>query len=131
MTECEGRDDAEEFTDIRAAMKVLEMSDQDIWDVLKILAAILHMGNIKYSKDDAGGDAASIPEQNSVERVAAILGINKVDFIRALTSKTIRVQGETVTSAINSQQSKDVRDAFAKGIYGRLFIHIVKVTVLR
>ena len=105
------------------------MTDQDIWDVLKILASILHMGNIKYNKED-GNEAASIPEQNSVERVAAILGINKVDFTRALTSKTIRVHGETVTSAINSQQSKDVRDAFAKGIYGRLFIHIVKVSVI-
>ena len=32
-----------------------------------------------------------------------------------------------MTSAITSNQSRDVRDAFAKGIYGRLFIHIVKV----
>ena len=32
-----------------------------------------------------------------------------------------------MTSAITGQQSRDVRDAFAKGIYGRLFIHIVKV----
>ncbi len=46
---------------------------------------------------------------------------------RALISKTIRVHGDTVTSAITSNQSRDVRDAFAKGIYGRLFIHIVKV----
>ena len=51
-------------------------------------------------------------------------------FYRALTSKTIRVQGESVTSAITSYQSRDVRDAFAKGIYGRLFIHIVKVSKL-
>ena len=24
------------------------MTDQEIWDVLKVLAALLHMGNIKY-----------------------------------------------------------------------------------
>ena len=63
--QCEGRDDAEEFAEIRSAMKVicgiaglianctatgqvLEMTDQEIWDVLKVLAALLHMGNIKY-----------------------------------------------------------------------------------
>ena len=51
-------------------------------------------------------------------------------FTRALTSKTIRVHGDSVTSAITSNQSRDVRDAFAKGIYGRLFIHIVKVSKL-
>ena len=48
-------------------------------------------------------------------------------FSRALTNKTIRVHGETVTSGITTTQSRDVRDAFAKGIYGRLFLHIVKV----
>ena len=32
VTTCEGRDDAEEFAEIRSAMKVLEMTDQDIWD---------------------------------------------------------------------------------------------------
>ena len=32
VTTCEGRDDAEEFAEIRSAMKVLEMTDQDIWE---------------------------------------------------------------------------------------------------
>ena len=33
---CDGRDDAAEFSDIRSAMKVLMMSDQEIWDILKV-----------------------------------------------------------------------------------------------
>ena len=32
----------------------------------------------------------------------------------------------TQVSTLNTHQSKDVRDAFAKGIYGRLFVYIVK-----
>ena len=35
-TVCEGRDDAAEFADIRSAMKVLMMTDQEIWDILKV-----------------------------------------------------------------------------------------------
>ena len=47
-----------------------------------------------------------IPEQNSVERVAAILGISKASLVGALTSRTITVQGETVTTAISTDQSR-------------------------
>ena len=31
-----------------------------------------------------------------------------------------------MVSTLNTNQSKDIRDAFAKGIYGRLFVYIVK-----
>lgn len=44
---CEGRDDAAEFSDIRSAMKVLMFSDPEIWEILKVLSALLHLGNIK------------------------------------------------------------------------------------
>ena len=78
---CEGRDDAAEFSDIKSAMKVLMMTDQEIWDILKVLAALLHMGNIKYKADDST-EAANIPEQSNVDRAAFFLGVNKVDFVR-------------------------------------------------
>jgi myosin-7 len=96
---CDGRDDAAEFADIRSAMKVLMMTDNDIWDILKILAALLHMGNIKYKgKVIANLDATEIPDHSNVERVATILGLDKLALIDALTTRTIFAQGETVVS---------------------------------
>ena len=47
--------------------------------VLKqILAALLHMGNIKYKGKVVDNlDATDIPDTSNVERVAAILGVQK------------------------------------------------------
>jgi len=45
---CEGRDDANEFASIRSAMKVLTYTDQQIADILRVLAALLHLGNLQH-----------------------------------------------------------------------------------
>ncbi len=44
----------------------------------QILAALLHMGNIKYKGKVVDNlDATDIPDTSNVERVAAILGVQK------------------------------------------------------
>ena len=58
------------------------MSDQDIWEILKILAGLLHMGNIKYKGKVVDNlDATDIPDKANVELVANILGVNLLSLI--------------------------------------------------
>lgn len=45
--ECEGRDDAEIYQDVRSAMELF-FSDSQRRDILKLLAAILHLGNVYF-----------------------------------------------------------------------------------
>lgn len=124
---CEGRDDAAEFADIRSAMKVLLFSESEIWEILKLLASVLHCGNIKYEATVVDNlDATEIIEQANVRRVATLLGVPVQSLINALTRKTLFAHGETVISTLSRDQSVDIRDAFVKGIYGRLFVTIVK-----
>ena len=47
-TKVTGRDDAKDFVNIKSAMEVLNFSEDDRWSVFKLLAALLHLGNIKY-----------------------------------------------------------------------------------
>ncbi|XP_050670473.1 myosin-VIIa [Leptidea sinapis] len=124
---CEGRDDAAEFADIRSAMKVLLFTEPEIWEILKLLAAVLHCGNIKYEATVVDNlDATEIIEQANVRRVANLLGVPVQSLIDALTRKTLFASGETVVSTLSREQSVDIRDAFVKGIYGRLFVTIVR-----
>lgn len=124
---CDGRDDTAEYADIRSAMKVLCFSDQEIWEILKLLAALLHTGNINYKAITIDNlDATEIPDQANVKRVSNLLELPMQAFINALTRKTFLAHGETVISTLSREQSIDVRDAFVKGVYGRLFVLIVK-----
>jgi len=124
---CDGRNDAAEFADIRSAMKVLNFSDEETLNIIRLLATILYLGNVKYKGlVIANIDAAEIPDHSQVQKVAAILGVSKDLLVDALTRKTMLVQGEKVVCNLSVEQAVEVRDAFVKGIYGQLFINIVQ-----
>lgn len=47
-TACDGRDDLSDYSSIQSAMKVLMFTETESWEISKLLAAILHMGNLRF-----------------------------------------------------------------------------------
>ena len=70
-------------------------------------------------------DATEIPNTGSAGSASKLLDVNQQHLIDAITTRTIFAHGDTVVSTMSSEQSLDVRDAFVKGIYGRMFVWIV------
>ncbi|XP_069060011.1 unconventional myosin-VIIa [Pleurodeles waltl] len=125
-TTCDGRDDTKEYANIRSAMKVLMFTDTENWEISRLLAAILHMGNLRYEARSYDNlDACEVVYSTSLTTAASLLEVNPQDLMNCLTSRTIITRGETVSTPLSMEQALDVRDAFVKGIYGRLFVWIV------
>ncbi|XP_036031008.1 unconventional myosin-VIIa [Onychomys torridus] len=123
---CEGRVDSQEYANIRSAMKVLMFTDTENWEISKLLAAILHMGNLQYeARTFENLDACEVLFSPSLATAASLLEVNPPDLMSCLTSRTLITRGETVSTPLSREQALDVRDAFVKGIYGRLFVWIV------
>ena len=51
--------------------------------------------------------------------------MNAPELSKALVTKTISMRGEAVSTTMGTAASIDVRDAFVKGIYGRMFIWLI------
>ncbi|KAM7449922.1 hypothetical protein ABFA07_002294 [Porites harrisoni] len=123
---CDGIDDEKEFANIRRAMKVLMFSEKDTWILFTLLAAVLHLGNLRFEaliQDNM--EACAILNEDSVDSVAHLLQIPTEEFHKAFTSKSTYASGELIYSPIGVESARHIRDAFVKGIYGRLFIWIV------
>ncbi|XP_049636454.1 unconventional myosin-VIIa [Suncus etruscus] len=123
---CEGREDSQEYANIRSAMKVLMFTDTENWEISKLLAAILHLGNLQYeARTFENLDACEVLFSPSLATAASLLEVNPPNLMNCLTSRTLITRGETVSTPLSREQALDVRDAFVKGIYGRLFVWIV------
>ncbi|XP_073404723.1 unconventional myosin-VIIa isoform X1 [Dendrobates tinctorius] len=126
-TTCDGRDDIKEYANIRSAMKVLMFTDTENWEISRLLAAILHLGNLRYEARMYDNlDACEVIYSTSLTTAANLLEVEPQDLMNCLTSRTIITRGETVSTPLSMEQALDVRDAFVKGIYGRLFVWIVE-----
>ncbi|XP_028840305.1 unconventional myosin-VIIa-like isoform X2 [Denticeps clupeoides] len=125
-TVCEGRDDKKEYSSIQAAMKVLMFTDTESWEISKLLAAILHMGNLCYEARTYDNlDACVVVCSSDLSKASALLEVDALDVMTCLTTRTLITRGESVSTPLSMDQGLDVRDAFVKGIYGRLFVWIV------
>uniref|UniRef100_A0A8C8YM60 Unconventional myosin-VIIb n=1 Tax=Prolemur simus TaxID=1328070 RepID=A0A8C8YM60_PROSS len=126
-TSCEGLSDAKDYAHVRSAMKILQFSDSENWDLSKLLAAILHLGNVEFMAAVFDNlDSSDLPETPAFPVVTKLLEVQHQALRDCLIKHTILIRGEYVTRPLNVAQAADRRDAFAKGIYGHLFLWIVK-----
>uniref|UniRef100_A0A8C4I6M7 Myosin VIIAb n=1 Tax=Dicentrarchus labrax TaxID=13489 RepID=A0A8C4I6M7_DICLA len=126
-TACDGRDDLRDYSSILSAMKVLMFTETESWEISKLLAAILHMGNLRFEVSNSYRSVSTLilmcPYFSNITCCA--LQVEPKDVMVCLTTRTLITRGESVATPLSVEQGLDVRDAFVKGIYGRLFVWIV------
>uniref|UniRef100_A0A3Q2YWP2 Unconventional myosin-VIIa-like n=1 Tax=Hippocampus comes TaxID=109280 RepID=A0A3Q2YWP2_HIPCM len=123
---CEGREDAEDFRRIRSAMKILTFSDQQCYEILKLLAAILHMGNVHFEGNTQNNlETSDVSKSEHFSIAASLLQVTNSVLASSLTHRSFMTNREMVTKPLDCEQASACRDAFVKAIYNKLFIWIV------
>ncbi|KAK7829645.1 hypothetical protein U0070_013331 [Myodes glareolus] len=126
-TSYEGLSDAKDYAHVCSAMKILHFSDSENWDISKLLAAILHLGNVGFmAAVFENMDSSDLMETPAFSFAMDLLEVQFQALRECLIKHTIPIRGEYVSRPLNIAQAADRRDAFVKGIYGHLFLWIVK-----
>ncbi|KAM8850065.1 unconventional myosin-VIIa-like [Spinachia spinachia] len=124
--ECEARDDAKDYKIIRSAMKILTFSESQCQEILKLLAAILHLGNLCFEANMQNNlETSDVSKSQHFSIAASILEVHKSSLASSLTHRSFMTKRERVTKPLSAEQASDSRDAFVKAIYNKLFVWIV------
>ncbi|XP_058917904.1 unconventional myosin-X [Kogia breviceps] len=114
--------DQESFREVITAMEVMQFSKEEVREVLRLLAGILHLGNIEFIT--AGG--AQVSFKTALGRSAELLGLDPAQLTDALTQRSMSLRGEEILTPLNVQQAVDSRDSLAMALYARCFEWVIK-----
>jgi myosin protein heavy chain len=119
-----GATDREVFQDTLRAMEIMGITHTDVKSMLKVVSAVLSFGNMEFKKERSS-DQATMPDNTVAQRICALLGLNVVEFTKALLKPKIKVGRDYVQKAQTKEQVDFAVEALAKANYERLFRWLV------
>ena len=122
--EIPGVDDADEFQITQKALSTVGLSVDLQWKIFRVLASLLHIGNIKVT---GRGDAMVSDTDEALQTATRLLGINTMEFRKWIVRKQIITRSEKIVTNLNPTQAHVVKDSVAKYIYSNLFDWLVGV----
>jgi myosin-5 len=129
MFKLQSMNDQEEFESLKHAFDVLNFDGADQQSVFNMMAALLHLGQVRFAAmhtSEGEGSEVDAASQASLKRVSELLGLEGAQVAQTLTVRNIVTPSETYQKRLTVLQAGDARDALSKTIYGRLFDWIVR-----
>ncbi|OIW03133.1 hypothetical protein TanjilG_11770 [Lupinus angustifolius] len=125
--ELDGVRNAEEYVNTRRAMDVVGISNEDQEAIFRVLAAILHLGNIEFSPGKEHDSSVIKDEKSRFHmQMAANLFMCDVDLLLAtLCTRSIQTREGSIVKALDCNAAVAGRDVLAKTVYARLFDWLV------
>ncbi|KAM8773470.1 myosin-10 isoform 2-T2 [Acanthopagrus schlegelii] len=119
-----GQQDKDNFQETMEAMHIMSFAHEEILAMLKVVSSVLQFGNIIFKKE-RNTDQASMPDNTAAQKLCHLLGMNVMEFTRAILSPRIKVGRDYVQKAQTKEQADFAVEALAKATYERLFRWLV------
>ncbi|CAH2248949.1 unconventional myosin-VI isoform X1 [Pelobates cultripes] len=125
-------DDHGDFNRMCVAMKKIGLDDTEKLDLFRVVAGVLHLGNIDFEEAGSTSGGCNLKNQssNSLQCCSKLLGLDEDDLRVSLTSRVMLTtaggtKGTVIKVPLKVEQANNARDALAKAVYSRLFDHVV------
>ncbi|XP_029436017.1 unconventional myosin-Vb isoform X3 [Rhinatrema bivittatum] len=125
-TAIDGVDDADDFEKTRHAFTLLGVKESHQMSIFKIIASILHLGNVEI-QSERDGESSSISKQDEhLNNFCKLLGVEHDQMEHWLCHRKLVTTSETYVKTMSVQQALNARNALAKHIYAQMFNWIVQ-----
>jgi len=122
----EGMSDGDHWKKTVDVLKEIGVSGEKLKSLFGALCMVLQLGNLSFMKDPKDDDRSVVRDKKEFSALAGLMGVTEQDLIDCLTERTMKTRTETYKVPLNADASQEAADSFAKEIYLKSFLWLVR-----
>uniref|UniRef100_A0A0D9W1N6 Myosin motor domain-containing protein n=1 Tax=Leersia perrieri TaxID=77586 RepID=A0A0D9W1N6_9ORYZ len=125
--ELDGLDDSKEYVETRRAMGIVGISSDEQDAIFRVVAAILHLGNVEFAEGSEADSSMPKDEKSQfhLRTAAELFMCDEKGLEESLCKRVMATRGESITKNLDPRAAALSRDALSRIVYSRLFDWLV------
>lgn len=129
VTKVKGLSDGKYFEEFENSMNILQFTPEEKKCLFKIIAGILHFGNVKFLVEYRANldNSCTVANVDVLRTASSLWGIDEKMIEKRLTSSRDKLVGQNnvMIRSYNISEAQRARDAMVKSVYSELFQFVV------
>ena len=122
----EKRTDAQWFEGTCETLELINLGGEKLITLMRAITSVLQCGNLTFGALGGDSDKSECTSKKELAGLADLLGVPEAELNLAFTERTMKTRNETYKVPLNAETAKNSCDAFAKEVYGKLFLWLVE-----
>ena len=125
-TKIEGMTDGQHFEHTVNTLAMVGVEGDKLATLFRAVSIVLQCGNLTFGALDGDKDKSTITSKKALADLADLMEVCEKDLTLAFTERTMKTRTESYKVPLKEDVAKDAADSFAKEVYGKLFLWLVK-----
>lgn len=121
----EKRTDAQWFEGTCETLALIDLGGEKLKTLMRAITAVMQCGNLTFGALAGDADKSECTSKKELADLAELIGVDTALLNLSFTERTMKTRNESYKVPLNATTAKDGCDAFAKEVYGKLFLWLV------